>query len=298
MSDQRQIVAQLLVLLILVLIFSLIGQGVSYLILKLGGLDFGPSMFIDLDSVGKRQMTRLALMSAHLISFFVAAVVFLYIFHRDDFGKFLQINGLPDTAFLFLSFFLLLVSYPIVGKLGELNMNLPLPDWMTSSADAAKELLEGILVMDGFAELFVSVVLIGALPAIGEELLYRGIVQTKLQKVLNNDHLGILCASLLFSLNHFQFDRFLPFAFLGLVLGYAYYYTRNLWVPVLLHFLNNSVQVFVIYHMADDFESIDFSEMPDIPNAFLFVSIFATMGLFFLLKSHSDKVHYVTRHKL
>ena len=291
LHPEKSIITEIAVLVVLVILCSLLGQGMSYLLLKIGGLNFGPSMINDVDTVGERQLTRFALMLGHFVSFLLASIIFLYVFHRKDFAEFLKIRRFPDWRFVLICFFFLVVSYPVVGKLSEWNMSLSLPDWMSSSSEAAQELLGSILHMQSVPELLVSVLLVGILPAIGEEVLYRGIIQNKLKALWSNDHFAILAASLLFSLNHFQFDRFLPFAFLGLVLGYSYHYSRSLWVPIVLHFFNNSAQVFIIYGMGDSFENVDFGQVPDIPGAVVYVSIFAFIGLFFLLKLHSEKAH-------
>ena len=287
--QSKDLFSQLIAILLLVTAFTIIGQVITMGIMKVAGLDMGPEMFSQLESSGQRQITRLAITAGHIISFTLSSIVFLYIYHRNDYSKFLKIDSIPRTTILYLSFFLLLLSYPIVGKLAEYNLSLPLPEWMISSSDSAQDLLKGILKMNGISELIMSIVLVGITPAIGEELLYRGIIQRKVQKIVNNDHAGILIASLLFSLNHFQFDRFLPFAMLGLILGYAYHYSKNLWVPIILHFINNSFQVMILYGMRDEMEELDFTTVPDIPIVALYMSILATLGLFILMKRFSEK---------
>jgi membrane protease YdiL (CAAX protease family) len=290
MNESQGLYSQLVTLLVMVIIFTIIGQGVSYGLLNLAGLEMGPDLFKILNTVGERQITRMALSIGHLISFTLSGGIFLYIFHRNNYPRFLRIDSIPRNSFLYLCFFLLLFSYPLVGKIGEFNLSVPLPDWMQSSSSSAQDILKGILKMDSVGELIMSLFLVGVTPAIGEELLYRGIIQPKLQKITDNAHWGVIFAALLFSLNHFQFDRFLPFAMLGLILGYSYHYSRNLWVPIILHFINNSFQVIMLYGMKDQMEEIDFTQIPDIPDLALYISILATFGLFILLKWLSEKV--------
>jgi len=44
---------------------------------------------------------------------------------------------------------------------------------------------------------------------------------------------------------------------IGLILGYAYYWTKSLWIPMLLHFINNSVPTFMLYWAGDDIEGLE-----------------------------------------
>ena len=287
----QEIFTQLIVLLLLVILFSALGQGISYLILKTGGVSFDQGVIGEIDSASKRQLTRLALAVGHMTSFLVSSFIFLYIYHNSNEWTFLKLNSVPGTTFLYLSFFLLVSSYPLVGKIGEFNASIPLPEWMQTSSESAMDLLQNILTMESGWELVMSFFLVAIVPAIGEEVLYRGIVQTKFQRLIGNNHLGIIVASLFFSLNHMQFDRFLPFALLGIILGYAYYYSRTLWVPVILHLINNGFQVLVLYNMEESVASMDLNDLPQIPTAILLISLLATIGIFVLLKMHSEKVY-------
>jgi membrane protease YdiL (CAAX protease family) len=85
------------------------------------------------------------------------------------------------------------------------------------------------------------------LPAVGEEMLFRGGLQNFLTRATRSPWLSIIIVSGLFSLIHFSFFGFLPRLFLGLVLGAIFFYTQNLWLAVFAHFLNNAFAVTAMY---------------------------------------------------
>ena len=111
----------------------------------------------------------------------------------------------------------------------------------------SKELTDSFLLMNNFIDLLFNLFLIAIIPAIGEEIFFRGIIQIKLQKIIRNPHLGIFVASFIFSVIHMQFFGFLPRLFLGMLLGYLYYFSANLWMSVIAHFINNALAVILMY---------------------------------------------------
>ena len=138
----------------------------------------------------------------------------------------------------------ILCSYPLVAYLTELNMAIPIPEWARSGQENAYMLLNSVLDMDNILDLFLSLILVCIMPALGEEFIFRGILQNKLVSIISNPHIGIIIASILFGLTHMQLERLIPLSFLGLLLGYTYHYTGSIIAPVVLHFLNNGMPSF------------------------------------------------------
>ena len=282
MNEQTGNGYQLLLLLMIFIVCLAVGQGISFILFKSIGLY--PDQVADLPTVWERQIVRLSAILGHLTSFTVSSLLFLWLFHRSEIGTFLKTDELPSISVLIQCVILLFVAYPIVIQVTQWNMAIPLPEWAKVSSDASQNLLKGILNMNGVGELATTLFLVGIVPAIGEELLFRGIIQNKLTKLMNT-HLAIFIASLLFSLTHMQLERFLPFLVLGLILGYSYHYTRNFWVPVIMHFLNNSFQVVGLYSNREMIENIDLNDVPELPLASVIFSIIATLGILTFLRN-------------
>ena len=104
-----------------------------------------------------------------------------------------------------------------------------------------------MLQVDTIWGLLANLVVIALIPAIGEELTFRGVLQQFLTKRCKNAHVAVWLSAFIFSFIHFQFYGFLPRMFLGLLLGYMFYYSGSLWTSILMHFVNNGVAVVVAF---------------------------------------------------
>ena len=131
--------------------------------------------------------------------------------------------------------------------------------------------------------------LIALIPAIGEELLFRGVLQQLFTKWTGEAHLAIFISAFLFSAIHLQFFGFLPRFVLGLVLGYMFYWSKNLWLPILAHFTNNAFAIIFNYHFVADKIQIDFlNEETSVNISAALISLLAVALLMFLLHKNTS----------
>ncbi|MEM1122064.1 MAG: CPBP family intramembrane glutamic endopeptidase, partial [Bacteroidota bacterium] len=115
-------------------------------------------------------------------------------------------------------------------------------------------------------------------------LLFRGIIQQNLEKRSQNPHLAIWITALIFSFIHFQFQGFFPRVLLGTLLGYLFVWTRNLWIPIIAHFVYNSGQVLLQYGYQQGFLELDLDKVESVPIWLVGISILGTTILCFRLK--------------
>ena len=95
--------------------------------------------------------------------------------------------------------------------------------------------------------LFINLLMIAIIPAIGEEFFFRGLLQRIFSNWVRNTHWGIIISAFLFSAIHMQFYGFFPRFLLGAMFGYLFVWSGSLWLPVLAHFINNSLAVIAYY---------------------------------------------------
>lgn len=152
----------------------------------------------------------------------------------------------------------------------------PLPTWARTMDSESAEVLTKVLKMDSFWQYLINLALIALIPAIGEELLFRRILQKELLKDILNPHTAIILTAALFAAFHFEITGFMPKFGIGLVLGYVYYWSGNLFYPIILHFLNNGLLVTGLYINSDAAEAETISENTIMPY------ILASIGLPFL----------------
>jgi len=136
--------------------------------------------------------------------------------------------------------------------------------------------------------------MIAIIPAIGEELFFRGVMQRIFSDWFKNMHVAIFFTAFLFAAIHMQFYGMLPRMMLGVLFGYLYYWTGSLWVPVFAHFLNNGAAVIVSYLSSRGFISSGYEDFGATNNFFLIAgSIVFTSFLLFMVyqKGKINTIH-------
>ncbi len=174
-----------------------------------------------------------------------------------------------------------------ISPIAEWNAGIQFPDFMRGFGDWAKrtedfaaELTKSItsnLTPVGFVLTFIVIAII---PAIGEELVFRGLIQTEFQRAFRNPHAAIWVTAILFSAIHLQFMGFFPRVLLGAFMGYLYYWSGNLAMPMIAHFFNNGFQVIGLYLNQIGVISMDLESNDSAP---LFLVAIATIIIFLLL---------------
>ena len=149
-------------------------------------------------------------------------------------------------------------SYVFASFLTLLNKGIALPEWMSgveevmrTMEDAALETTDLLLSGRSISSLIINIIVIAGLASISEEFFFRGAMQQFIQEKFKNEHVSVWLAALIFSVVHFQFYGFLPRLFLGAILGYLFLYTKNLWIPILFHFLNNATVIVVNFFWSE-----------------------------------------------
>jgi membrane protease YdiL (CAAX protease family) len=112
--------------------------------------------------------------------------------------------------------------------------------WAQKKEWELKKLTKLLTTFKSTQDLLLAIVIIAVIPAIGEELLFRGILQNLFFKSTKNIHIAILTSAFVFSAIHLQLYGFLPRFILGILFGYLYWWTKNLTFPIIAHFFNNS----------------------------------------------------------
>lgn len=165
--------------------------------------------------------------------------------------QWLHLNKKPSWQEASAAVVIMLLAIPGINLLSAWNQQMVLPEWMSGieqwmrmQEDAAAQLTEQFLRVDTVGGLLVNIGLMALLPAVGEELTFRGVVQGMFTR---NRHVAIWATAAIFSFVHMQFYGFLPRMLLGAMFGYMLWWTGSLWVPMLMHFVNNCAAVVVAY---------------------------------------------------
>jgi len=180
-----------------------------------------------------------------------------------------------------------------ISPVVEWNAEIQFPEWMgafdtwvhqtEALAESIVTSITSNLTPEAFAFAFLVV---AVLPAVGEELVFRGFIQTELHRALKNPHLAIWISAILFSAFHLQFLGFVPRTLIGAFLGYLYYWSGNLWVPVLGHFFNNGMQLVVLYLHQLKIISFDVESTESAPLPMVIIACVLTILLLVFYKNY------------
>ena len=223
--------------LIIVLISTLIGAALSAIFVFRGDTGF---------TIGQGITS--------VFMFVIPPIVYYYITRKENPMQALGLRQLAQPWWLILiGAALMFVSIPFTTTLTTWNESMhlggaftQLEDWMKTLEETAQAATEKMLNVDTIGGLLFNLLVIALIPAVGEELTFRGVLQQSLTRRMN-PHVAILLSAAIFSFIHFQFYGFLPRLFLGLLMGYMFYITNSLWTSMLMHFLNNGATVVLYY---------------------------------------------------
>lgn len=187
---------------------------------------------------------------------------------------------------------------PLINLLLDWNSHLQLPaslaameEMMRSMETEAEKLTESFLVMHTNFDLIINLLMIALLPAVGEELLFRGVLQKLIQQATKNKHWAVLITGFIFSAIHMQFFGFLPRFMLGIFLGYLLVWTGSIWAPILAHFINNGSAVLLSYYEQKNAITIDEEKLGIREGEYwmVFASIIITVSACYILYRSKQK---------
>ena len=171
----------------------------------------------------------------------------------------LQLDNKVNWKGLLWAIGIMLVALPAINLMSHWNQQMVLPtwlsgveEWMKAKEAEAEWLTKQFMSVTTISGLLVNLLLMAVLPAVSEEITFRGVLQRLLNFQLStfNSHLAIWLTAIIFSAIHMQFYGFVPRMLMGALFGYMFVWTGSLWVPMLMHFVNNGMAV-LLYFLAN-----------------------------------------------
>jgi uncharacterized protein len=233
--------------------------GILSTILNLVGIFFAGD---DLSTLTK-PVASLAVRDINLLRYFlivqdialftIPSIIILKLMNSGSAGKFpdFKIPYLKECGLVVVLTFCI---FPVTSFTGQINYAMHLPvwlsgveNWMTHMETDADSTTDLLIVSKTFGAMMVNLLTFGLATAVAEELIFRGVFQKIFYNLFRSGHIAIWVTAVLFSAIHLQFFGFIPRFILGLVFGYLFFWSGNLWLPVIAHFVNNSVPVILVY---------------------------------------------------
>nr|WP_319572626.1 CPBP family intramembrane glutamic endopeptidase [uncultured Draconibacterium sp.] len=224
------------------------------------------------------------------IGFFIVPPFILgYLFHGKS-NEYLYLNKTFNSQSVILVVAMMFFAAPFINLIGELNSNMSFPEWlsgveewMRNTEENAAEITEAFLNVKTIGGLAFNVFMVALLPALGEELLFRGVIQKIFSRITRSHHWGIWISAILFSALHMQFYGFVPRVLLGALFGYLLVWSSSMWLPIIAHFLNNAIAVIAMHLINNGLMTPDYEEIGSTPDSYYMAGISLALTLVFLL---------------
>lgn len=244
-DEQSRIVLSAFVILLSFVLTSLCTESIAWLI-------FGHSL-AEPDTLATSPGVFTLVQIGQSVGLYYIPGILLSWLYSGSVWQWTRLNCLPtwQTAILYLAGFALLV--PCIPLLTAFNTRLIeyLPfetiRWLQALEEPSNRMIETLLHDNLPGQFMRNILLLALVPALGEEILFRGIIQRHLSQWWRKTFLAVIVTAFLFSTVHLQFYGFLPRLILGFILGYAMEHGKSLWMPIVLHFINNLLVVTLAY---------------------------------------------------
>jgi CAAX protease family protein len=185
-----------------------------------------------------------------LFTFFLPVIFFAMICYRKP-ARFIGFNTNINFRQVLLVLGILFLTYPLSGALAEINKIFPIPHaWAVKfkNMEETRSVEEAALIsINTFPRYILSLIVIGLLPGLFEEMAFRSGMQQIFCRWFKSPLIAIVVTSIIFSAVHFSYYGFLVRMVLGIILGYIFLFSGNIWLSVLFHFLYNGLQVTALY---------------------------------------------------
>lgn len=234
--------------------------------------------------------------------FIVPPFILGWLFH-GKIGEYLKLNKKISFISIVLVLVLIFAASPFINFIGGINENIRLPEWlsgienwMKETEEKAAELTEIFLKVESYGGLIFNIFMIAVLPAIGEELLFRGVIQRIFINWTKSNNWGIWISAILFSALHMQFYGFIPRMFLGVLFGYLLVWSGSIWLPIVAHFINNTVAVVGIYLVNKGFLSNDIENIGTTSDSYYMaaLSVLLIIVFMFMIKRQNTGLYEQT----
>ena len=227
-------------------------------------------------------------------TFMLPPLFFSYLSERKWFS-YNRMNRAPGYTMSNIVIVMSLVLLPIVWILADWNEGWKLPEalagldeWMRRMDEQNSELVKLMSRDSRIGILLINIFVMAMLPAVGEELMFRGTVQPFLQKWTKSPHWAIWITAFIFSAIHFQISGFVPRMLIGAYLGYLCYWSGSLWLPILAHFMHNSMSIlsdFVMSRRGFDVDNLNYTDIHGWKYILGVAIILAIGGIYLLWKN-------------
>jgi membrane protease YdiL (CAAX protease family) len=226
----------------------------------------------------------------HIGMFLLPALVFRKLFGNPNKDFFIHRKQQEPSVWMTAIIFFI-IAYPLVNLIHLVNLQIPVSENLVADDAASNETLMKLLGGEGTTLLLVNILVYAIIPAIGEEFLFRGVIMRQIALSTKNIHLAVWVSAAFFSFIHGEITVFIPRFLMGVVLGYMFVWSGNIWIGVFAHLFNNILAIVIINSILNGNLDPGYEMLGANPEdiAYLISSILmVAIGIFFLYKKRNN----------
>lgn len=257
------------------------------------GTDILKSLTIDVGDLDAESMAILKYFQiVNQIGFFIIPAIIFSLLNDGAFFKYTRLNRHVDYRFYIAGLAVIFAILPFISWLIDVNSLLSFPEsfswlenWMLEREEEAQLLTEALLETTSIGGLLLNLFMVAFLAAVGEELIFRGILIRLFCEWTRNHHLAVWISAIFFSGLHLQFYGFVPRLVLGVLLGYLFVWSGSLRLPILIHFVNNAIAVVIGFLYSRELVTTDIESFGSTNNTWLILfSVISTFALMIFIR--------------
>ncbi len=250
------------------------------------------SMQKDMMNPANADAIKVVQLIASCIMFLAPAIIYAVIVNKRPL-KHLGLKTKFNWIQVGLTAVVIFIAFYLSGALAELTNHIPISAKLEKTFRAwEKTYTDQVMLManmNGIGDYLFTLLVIAVAPAFFEELLFRGALQQLMVNWTKNAWLGIIITSLLFSIVHFSYYGFLSRTALGIILGFLFYYSKSLWLPIIAHFINNGFAVTMMYVMKQQGKLTTEALEEKFPILWGVIALAIIVAIFIIYKRESKK---------
>lgn len=271
------------------LVFPSLSSMLIFLILYLSNT---PDLLEAADSV---TAMRISLTIVTIGTWLVPALLFAYC-QNGRWFDYNAANRSPKQSMVNLVLILSVTILPVVGVLAAFNESImpqegSLAEFLRNLEENAERILRLMTAQHNSWELIANLLVFAVMAGVCEEFFFQGALQPLMMNWTKNPHIGILITALIFSTLHLQFYGFIPRFLLGIYLGYLFYWSRSLWLPVLAHVLHNALSLIVDFTLQGrgiDTNNMKYTDVHGFMTLAAACTLVSAMAIVFLWRIYRD----------
>ena len=207
-----------------------------------------------------------------LTQIMILALPLLFAYYiKSDFKKVFSLK-LPKFKHLVGAFSLWIGTYLIVFVITNIILY-----YFPQNQEIVEGLNNALFMKDN---LFLNLCLVAVMPAVCEELFFRGFILTSFKHNKKSYRGAVIASGILFGMMHMDFIRIIPTSILGISFAYAVCKTNSIGVSMFMHFINNGLAVVVSHISSKMLENVEMTTVNYLPLSQLLV--FVALSIMFI----------------